>query len=1118
MNISKQKQELTRYLQKFRWCVRLEFIVKATVYLISFFVGGVLFLWLVNYMYISKDMPGLDYGLGFLAILAFVPALLLFGKEIYQLFIRKWPLSGVAEDFELRQSFSGDVISSADFVETDYQHHKSLETLHISRTLQSLKQIAVFRLFDSLRLVRPAVSLAVLTLVFLICSVAFSYTPYDTLKASVTGESAQISYQLEYPKKVLFGQTFHLKAKSNSDKIVINLRTGGKKYSIALKSQDLGGDKLTKLFHYKLMRVDKAFFFSLTMFRKGETHETPVRKISVYHLPVIKSLRATLAYPGIYKLPVKSQMDGNVEGYLNTRVRLELESNNQLTDAEIFFSYEDLRGKLIQKSSKMTFKNNKAQTWFVIRQNANYRIVIYDRHGNHNPEQQFFIKLLEDTPPDVIIIKPEKLVTLKKLNDRYILAEASDDYQIRSVFLYYYKIDDKGQPQKVYIYPYKVKADTTVQITPLIPLSKMALSPGDRVEYFVKAIDSGGQIGESPRHHFVYPKIKDFFKALRKDKQTVFTNLQNLLKAFKEMDKASQDIRKAKQTNKLSPAQLKKKLREMAATEKKLLEKLKRSVRKLDSLEKTLALQKKVGVSELKQQVSQIKKLMTDLLKHRQGQKEKPQSEVEQLKMDIRQIKKLKNQIKRLKNKPNSKELFDAKKQLSMKKRSFRQKARKLIKKLKDSQKENIRTPEQEKAVQKKLDEIQKLMSKLLNNKDKKGLSELKKLLGEMTKLNEDIDWDKDKYINRLEKTIERLKQLKELQNLLEARHLLKELKKAQAKLNETIKTAKKLNPLKDKAARIEKKSSEVFKKLKPAKSRSQNKANKDIKEQLKRDMKNTLKNLKGQLDKEQRDKSLESGQELEAQIAAMEQQVNQQIKQFQQRERKQILSFLRNLLLELIELRKMEGSKTDIITQGRRESQFSDEYITKLIESTLFSRKYMTRRRAQFNKNLEGSMQIDMKKQYIRLFDEISQNLNHSGQNISKKDFYYATHNQNLVLKELNKLSLMLIKLKIKTQGSGSGSGSSQSSALAGIEQLAMLQHQINKEMRQLMGQMKSGKLSKAQGKKLAELSKRQNQIGKELSKILSGQKPSATGGSKKLLGDLAEIKREIDEIKARL
>ena len=115
-----------------------------------------------------------------------------------------------------------------------------------------------------------------------------------------------------------------------------------------------------------------------------------------------------------------------------------------------------------------------------------YRIALADRDGMSNPgDTEYFIRTLDDRPPEVRVLKPATDRGVTRLEEVDIEAQAEDDYGIERLDLVYAV---RGGDEKVV--PLDIpKRSTTVNGRHTLFLEDLDVQPGDFVSYYVRARD-----------------------------------------------------------------------------------------------------------------------------------------------------------------------------------------------------------------------------------------------------------------------------------------------------------------------------------------------------------------------------------------------------------------------------------------------------------------------------------------------------------------------------------------------------------------------------------------------------------------------------------------------------
>jgi hypothetical protein len=115
-----------------------------------------------------------------------------------------------------------------------------------------------------------------------------------------------------------------------------------------------------------------------------------------------------------------------------------------------------------------------------------YRLVLADRDGVGNAgDTEYFIRTLEDRPPDVRLLKPATDRSVTRLEEVDIEAQAEDDYGVDRLDLVY---SVRGGAEKVV--PLDIKrASVNVTGRHTLFLEELDVQPGDFVSYYVRARD-----------------------------------------------------------------------------------------------------------------------------------------------------------------------------------------------------------------------------------------------------------------------------------------------------------------------------------------------------------------------------------------------------------------------------------------------------------------------------------------------------------------------------------------------------------------------------------------------------------------------------------------------------
>src|SRR6185369_13807535 len=123
----------------------------------------------------------------------------------------------------------------------------------------------------------------------------------------------------------------------------------------------------------------------------------------------------------------------------------------------------------------------RAEAELVLSKDDSYRIRLADLDGlDSNGEAEYFIRLMDDRPPDVRILRPSADQPITPLEEVPIEARADDDYGIASFDLVYAVA---GGPE--HIVPFERVTGTSEQKigSRLLPAEDLHVKPGDVVTY-----------------------------------------------------------------------------------------------------------------------------------------------------------------------------------------------------------------------------------------------------------------------------------------------------------------------------------------------------------------------------------------------------------------------------------------------------------------------------------------------------------------------------------------------------------------------------------------------------------------------------------------------------------
>ena len=229
---------------------------------------------------------------------------------------------------------------------------------------------------------------------------------------------------------------------------------------------------------------------------------SPVYEITVVRPPRVVRIDVDYTYPAGLNLPPRSESDsGDIYAPAGTDVRLHVTTDQAAASGQMSLA----------SGASVPLTEEKPDTWSAslkIAQDNSYRVSLTDRGGLSSPgDTEYFIRLLEDRPPDVRLTKPASDRAVTRLEEVEIEAQAEDDFGIdRLDFVYSVRgEDEKTVPLKI------PRNQTTVTGRHMLYLEDLDVMPGDFVSYYVRARDlTRGTRPSEARSDIFFLEIKPY--------------------------------------------------------------------------------------------------------------------------------------------------------------------------------------------------------------------------------------------------------------------------------------------------------------------------------------------------------------------------------------------------------------------------------------------------------------------------------------------------------------------------------------------------------------------------------------------------------------------------------
>ena len=223
--------------------------------------------------------------------------------------------------------------------------------------------------------------------------------------------------------------------------------------------------------------------------------------VTVVRPPNVEQIDLRYEYPATFGMAPRVEEDGgDIYGPTGTRVRLVVHTDKPVTEAALTLA----GGQRVP----LTVHGERLEGELTIADDGSYRVALADADGLANPgETEYFIRTLEDRPPDVRIVKPASDRKATPIEEVPIEARADDDFGVAALDLVYAV---RGGEEKVVPFT-RTGGGLTVNGHRTVYLEDLGVRPGDFVTYYARARDvSRGKRSSEARSDIFFLEVTPF--------------------------------------------------------------------------------------------------------------------------------------------------------------------------------------------------------------------------------------------------------------------------------------------------------------------------------------------------------------------------------------------------------------------------------------------------------------------------------------------------------------------------------------------------------------------------------------------------------------------------------
>jgi hypothetical protein len=251
-------------------------------------------------------------------------------------------------------------------------------------------------------------------------------------------------------------------------------------------------------FEFAFESVDRSFKYKVTA---GGVTSNEYGVTAIFP-PRVARIDVHYSYPSFSSLKPRADEDGgDVYAPAGTRVRLEIHTDKPVASGTL--------GLLDGAPPLRLTAGQVLEGEFVVKRDDSYRVRVVDADGLASADDsEYFIRVMEDRPPDVRILRPGGDQGITPLQEVAIEARAEDDYGIASLDLVYSVAGGRER-----VVPFKETAGGATDRTGAVLLAAEELNvrPGDLITYYARARDvARGRRSTESQSDMFFLEVKPF--------------------------------------------------------------------------------------------------------------------------------------------------------------------------------------------------------------------------------------------------------------------------------------------------------------------------------------------------------------------------------------------------------------------------------------------------------------------------------------------------------------------------------------------------------------------------------------------------------------------------------
>jgi len=253
------------------------------------------------------------------------------------------------------------------------------------------------------------------------------------------------------------------------------------------------------VFQFSFESVDRTFRYRVA----AGPARSPDYTVTALHAPRVERIDLRYDYPAFTGQAPREEADGgDIYAPEGTRVRVRVHTDKPIQAGELALTGATLTA--LQRTADRVL-----ETQLVLSKDDSYRIGLIDRDGlRSSGDTEYFIRVMDDRPPDVRILRPAGDQQITPLEEVAIEARADDDHGIAKFELVYAVA---GREPRVVAFTHSAGSGSAKVGNHVLAAEELRVQPGDVISYYARARDIGrGKRPTETRSDMFFLEVRPF--------------------------------------------------------------------------------------------------------------------------------------------------------------------------------------------------------------------------------------------------------------------------------------------------------------------------------------------------------------------------------------------------------------------------------------------------------------------------------------------------------------------------------------------------------------------------------------------------------------------------------